>query len=193
MLVPQALEGVAAVALLAATVRRAAGHLAGLLAGATLALTPVAALMFRFNNPDAMLTLLLVAAGSAVVRAFEAASARWLLAVSAFIGLSFITKTGQALLVVPALGLTYVVAAPTSVRRRLAQLVAAGLAMVAGAGWWIAIVELVPAASRPFGRGGDGAGTGSAITAWVAARFTATTVGAATVYDLRQPAGGSAS
>ena len=74
MLVPQALEGVAAVALLAATVRRIAGHGAGLLAGAALALTPVAALMFRFNNPDAMLVLLLVAAGYAVVRALEKGS-----------------------------------------------------------------------------------------------------------------------
>ena len=54
---PQALEGVAAVGLLYATVRRRFGPAAGLLAGATLALTPVAVLMFRFNNPDALLTL----------------------------------------------------------------------------------------------------------------------------------------
>jgi hypothetical protein len=62
LLVPQAVEGVAAVALLAAAVRRVAGHAAGLLAGAALAVTPVAVLMFRFDNPDAMLTLLLTAA-----------------------------------------------------------------------------------------------------------------------------------
>jgi 4-amino-4-deoxy-L-arabinose transferase-like glycosyltransferase len=62
VLVPQALEGVAAEALLYAAVRRVSGPGAGLLAGAVLALTPVAALMFRFNNPDALLVLLLVAA-----------------------------------------------------------------------------------------------------------------------------------
>ena len=62
MLVPQALMGVGAVALLVASVRRVSGCSAGLLAGAVLALTPVAALMFRFNNPDALLVLLLIAA-----------------------------------------------------------------------------------------------------------------------------------
>src|SRR5437667_11065004 len=61
MLVPQALEGVAAVAILYAAVRRGFGPAAGLLASAVLALTPVAALMFRFNNPDSLLTLLLTA------------------------------------------------------------------------------------------------------------------------------------
>jgi hypothetical protein len=64
ILVPQALMGIAAVGLLYATVRRTSGPAAGLLAGAVLALTPVATLMFRFNNPDALLVLLLVAAGT---------------------------------------------------------------------------------------------------------------------------------
>ena len=150
LLVPQALGGVAAVALLAATVRRISGDAAGLLAGALLAATPVAALMFRFDNPDAMLTLLLVAAGYAVVRALEGASTRWIVLAGALVGLGFITKMGQALLVVPAFGLTYLVAAPTPLRRRLVQLVAAGAALVAGAGWWIALVELWPASSRPY-------------------------------------------
>ncbi|HXV93413.1 MAG TPA: glycosyltransferase family 39 protein, partial [Pseudonocardia sp.] len=69
MLVPQALMGVASVALLYAAVRRVSGPGAGLAAGAALALTPVATLMFRFNNPDALLVLLLVAAAYATVRA----------------------------------------------------------------------------------------------------------------------------
>jgi 4-amino-4-deoxy-L-arabinose transferase-like glycosyltransferase len=150
MLVPQALEGVAAVGLLAAGVRRIAGHGAGLLAGLTLALTPVAALMFRFNNPDAMLVLLLVASGYAVIRALEHASTRWLLLAGALIGLGFITKMGQALLVLPAFALAYLIAAPTSLRRRIVQSLAAGVAVVVGAGWWIAIVELWPASSRPY-------------------------------------------
>src|SRR5450432_1213288 len=78
LLVPQALEGVAAVALLAATVRRVAGSAAGLLAGAVLALTPAAVLIFRFDNPDAFLVLLLVAAAYCVTRALSRASLRWL-------------------------------------------------------------------------------------------------------------------
>ena len=77
ILVPQALEGVAAVGLLYATVRRTTGSAAaGLLAGAVLALTPVAVLMFRFNNPDAMLVLLLVGSVASTLRALESSRLR---------------------------------------------------------------------------------------------------------------------
>ena len=117
ILVPQALEGVAAVGLLYLTVRRWFGPAAGLIAGATLALTPVAVLMFRFNNPDALLTLLLIAGAYAVTRALEAASWRWLAFAGALVGFGFLTKMLQALLVVPAFALVYLIAAPTRFRR----------------------------------------------------------------------------
>jgi 4-amino-4-deoxy-L-arabinose transferase-like glycosyltransferase len=150
ILVPQALEGVAAVGLLYATVRRWAGPVAGLLAGAVFALTPVAVLMFRFNNPDALLVLLLVGAAYATTRAVETASTKWLLLVGALIGFGFLTKMLQALLVVPAFALVYLIAAPTSLRRRIVQLLAAGAALVVAAGWWLAIVSLIPASDRPY-------------------------------------------
>ena len=120
------------------------------MAGAVLALTPVAVLMFRFNNPDALLVLLLVAAAYACVRALETASTRWLVLVGVLVGFGFLTKMLQALLVVPAFALAYVVAAPTPLGRRVWQLLTAGAAMVAAAGWWVAIVELVPASARPY-------------------------------------------
>ena len=123
LLVPQALMGVASVALLHAAVRRWAGPVAGLLAGAALALTPAAVLMFRFDNPDALLVLLLVAGAYATVRAIDAASVKastwWLVAAGAAVGFGFLTKMGQALLVVPAFGLAYLVAGPTRLRTRL--------------------------------------------------------------------------
>src|SRR5579862_950161 len=100
MLLPQALEGVGAVALLYAAVRRWFGPAAGLAAGAVLATTPVAALMFRFDNPDALLVLALVAAAYCLVRALEDERMRWMLACGALIGFAFLTKLGQALLVV---------------------------------------------------------------------------------------------
>jgi 4-amino-4-deoxy-L-arabinose transferase-like glycosyltransferase len=154
LLVPQALEGVAAVALLYGAVRRWAGPAAGLLAGAALALTPAAVLMFRFDNPDALLTLLLVAAGYAVVRAVDAASTRaatwWLVGAGAAVGFGFLTKMGQALLVVPALGLVYLVAGAPRLRTRLLQLLGALGALVVSAGWYIALVEIWPADSRPY-------------------------------------------
>jgi hypothetical protein len=96
VLVPQALEGVASVALLYSAVRRWFGARAGLLAGVVLALTPVATLMFRFNNPDALLVLLLTAAAYCTVRALERGSTRWLLAVAALVGTGFLTKYLQA-------------------------------------------------------------------------------------------------
>jgi 4-amino-4-deoxy-L-arabinose transferase-like glycosyltransferase len=150
ILVPEALMGVATVALTYLTVRRVAGSPAALLAGAATALTPVAALMFRFNNPDALLLLLLVGAGYATLRAAEAARGRWLVLAGVLVGLAFLTKMLQAFLVLPAFVLVYLVAAPTTLGRRVRHLLAAFAAMVVSAGWWIAVVELWPASSRPY-------------------------------------------
>ncbi len=150
ILVPQALEGVAAVGLLYLAVRRWSGPAAGLLAGLVLALTPVAALMFRFDNPDALLTLLFVAGAYAVVRAVEHGSTRWLVLAGSIVGFAFLAKMLQSLLVVPAFALVYLVAAPGSPLRRIRQLLLAGVAMVVSAGWWVAVVELWPKGSRPY-------------------------------------------
>ena len=150
ILVPEALMGVATVALMYAAVRRVSGPRAALLAGAAMALTPVAVLMFRFNNPDALLVLLMVAAAYATVRATEAAATGWLLLAGALLGLAFLAKMGQALIVVPALALAYLVAAPTGFWRRIRQLLGAGVALVVAAGWWVATVELWPAPDRPY-------------------------------------------
>ena len=153
LLVPQALEGVAAVGLLHATVRRTTGSTAaGLLAGVVLATTPVAVLMFRFDNPDALLTLLLVGSAYATLRAVESVRhpVRWLALAGALVGLAFLTKMLQAFLVIPALGLVYLLFAHTSLLKRLGHLLVGLGAMVASAGWWVAIVSLWPAGSRPY-------------------------------------------
>lgn len=150
MLLPQALEGIAAVALLYATVKRWFGRPAALLSGLILAITPVAALMFRFNNPDALLVLLMVVAGYALTRALEVGSTRWLALAGSALGFAFLTKELQAFLVLPAFALVYLVAAPVPLRRRIWQVAVAGGALVASAGWWVALVELWPASSRPY-------------------------------------------
>ena len=112
MLVPDALAGAASVGLLAVTVRRWAGPVAGLVAGLVLALTPVAALMFRYNNPDAILTLLLVMAAYTTVRAVESGRIRWVVLTSVLLGFAFNTKMLQAFLVLPAIALVFLLAAP---------------------------------------------------------------------------------
>ena len=128
-------------------VRRTA---AGLLAGAVLALTPVAVLMFRFNNPDALLTLLLVGAAYALLRAVEAGRTRWLLLVGVLIGFGFLTKMLQAFLVLPAFTAVWLLAAPVGIGRRVRDLLLAGVALVASAGWWVLVVYLWPVDARPY-------------------------------------------
>ncbi|MGF1429247.1 glycosyltransferase family 39 protein, partial [Kitasatospora sp. LaBMicrA B282] len=150
VLLPQALMGVAAVGTLYAAVRRRFSALAGLVTGGVLALTPVAALMFRFDNPDALLVLLLTLAAYTLLRAVEAASLRWLLLTGVLFGFGFLTKTLQAFLILPAFALLYLVVAPTGWWRRVGHLLAAGAALVLAGGWWVAIVQLVPAADRPY-------------------------------------------
>jgi 4-amino-4-deoxy-L-arabinose transferase-like glycosyltransferase len=150
MLVPQALEGVATVAIVYAAVKRWFGPGAGLLAGLVTALTPVAALMFRFNNPDALLVLLMTCAGYAVTRALERNGTRWLVLAGVLVGFAFLAKMLQAFLVVPGFGLAYLWAGPSRLRRRVWQLLASLAGIIVGAGWWVAIVQLTPAASRPY-------------------------------------------
>lgn len=150
ILLPQVLMGVGTVAVVHATVRRRFGHGAALLAGAALALTPVAVLMFRFNNPDALLTLLMALAVWATLRATEKGSVRWIALAGVFVGLGFLTKTLQVLLVVPAVAVVWMVCADTTARRRLLGGLASAGAFLASAGWWVAIVELVPASMRPY-------------------------------------------
>jgi 4-amino-4-deoxy-L-arabinose transferase-like glycosyltransferase len=150
ILVPQALEGVATVGVVYLTVRRWFTAQAALLAGAVVVLTPVAAMMFRFNNPDSLLALLLAGSMYALVRALEKAQTRWLVLAGTLVGFGFITKMLQAFLIIPALVIVYLLAAPTGWWRRVWQVVVMGVSTVVAAGWWVAAVELTPAADRPY-------------------------------------------
>ncbi|MFB8176429.1 ArnT family glycosyltransferase [Streptomyces sp. NPDC055966] len=150
ILTPEVLMGVGSVAVVYAGVRRRFSPGAGLIAGAVLALTPVAALMFRFDNPDAMLALLMALSCYFVVRAVEDGRTRWLVWAGTAIGFAFLAKTLQAFLILPPLAIVYAVCAPVPVKRRFGQLAAATLALVVAGGWWVAVVELWPASSRPY-------------------------------------------
>src|SRR3984893_1312673 len=130
LLVPQALEGVAAVGVLYAMVRRWFGRDAGLIARAWLALTPVATLMFRYDDPDALLLLLLVLAAYAISRAVESGRTRWLALTGALLGFGFLTKMLQAFLVLPAFALVYLIAGPPRLGQRLRPLLVGGAVAV---------------------------------------------------------------
>jgi 4-amino-4-deoxy-L-arabinose transferase-like glycosyltransferase len=156
VLLPEALAGIGTVLLLYDAARRQFGVVAAVIAGVALAVTPVAALVFRYNNPDALLVLLLVASAWALVRGLADDRFRWLVLAGVLVGLGFLTKYLQAYLVLPGFALTYLVAGRGGVRRRLAGLVLAGASVLVASAWWVAIVELVPAASRPYVGGSTG-------------------------------------
>jgi len=156
VLAPQALEGVATVGLVYLSVRRWFSAQAALLGAAVVALTPVAALMFRYNNPDAMLAMLLAGALYATMRGLERAQTKWLVLAGALVGFGFITKMGQALLVLPVMAVVYLLAAPTGWWRRVWQVVVMGVSVVVAGGWWVAAVVLTPAADRPYVGGSQG-------------------------------------
>lgn len=150
VLVPQALMGVAAVALLEATVRRQANAVTGLLAAAVFAVTPVAVRIFRFDDPDALLVLLLVAAAYAWVRAIESNRRRWVVLAGLAIGTAFLAKMAQALLVAPAFVVAFSVCAHGGLRQRLSRVALFGAVSMAAAGWWLVAVTVVPATQRPW-------------------------------------------
>jgi 4-amino-4-deoxy-L-arabinose transferase-like glycosyltransferase len=158
ILMPQALMGVASVALVYDLVRRRFGRVGGFVAGLALATTPITVGISRHNNPDALLALCSVAALWCAVRALEAVPTRtlkgtgWLVGAGVCVGLGFETKMGVALAVVPGIAAAWLWVAPRGRGRlrALGQLLAGGGAMVLVGGAWPALVELTPAADRPW-------------------------------------------
>jgi len=150
MLLPEALAGVATVMVLYHLVRRWFGEPAAVFASLALALTPVAVVIFRYNDPDAFLTLLLVLAAWACWRAIETGKTIGLVLSGALVGLAFLTKTLDAFIVVPAIGVAYLWCGPPRLARRLGQLGWAALALLVSSGWWVTIVELWPKSARPY-------------------------------------------
>jgi 4-amino-4-deoxy-L-arabinose transferase-like glycosyltransferase len=150
ILLPQALLGIATVGALFLAVRRSFGRESAIVAAAVMALTPAATLIFRYNNPDALLTFVLVMGAWALGRGLEGGRMRWPILAASLVGLAFLTKYLQAYVVLPAFGLVWLVAAPGSSRRRIAGLLASLATVVVTSGWWVAIVELLPASTRPY-------------------------------------------
>ena len=99
-------------------------------------------MMFRYNNPDALLALLLTGATYATMRGLEKAQTKWLVLAGALIGFGFITKMMQAFLILPVMAVVYLLAAPTGWWRRVWQTFLMGVAVLVAAGWWVAIVAL---------------------------------------------------
>ena len=152
VLVPEALMGVASVVLLYDLVRSRFGRVGGFVAGLALATTPITVGISRHNNPDALLVLCCVAALWFAVRGLKDGRLRWIVLAGVCVGLGFETKMGVALVVVPGIVAAWLWAAPRGRGRlhALRQLLGGGVAMVLVGGAWPALVELTPAADRPW-------------------------------------------
>ena len=151
MLLPSVLAGVGSVWLVYGAVKRQFGFTSAVIAGATLMLTPVAALMFGFNNPDAILTLMLSASGYAFLRSLEGKRPLlWLSLAGLFTGLAFNTKMLQGLMVLPAMVLVYLVFAKPPIVTRFLHLIFAGVITTMSTLWWSVLVWLTPAGNRPW-------------------------------------------
>jgi 4-amino-4-deoxy-L-arabinose transferase-like glycosyltransferase len=150
LLVPEALAGVLAVGVLYVMLARRLGAAAAFAGALALAVFPSFVAVSRDNGVDPVLILLLVLACSVGLRASETGRWRTLIGCAVLIGLAFNTKTLAAYLVVPGIALAFLVCAPGSLWRRLAQLLVAGLVLVAVSFAWIALVELTPASKRPY-------------------------------------------
>jgi 4-amino-4-deoxy-L-arabinose transferase-like glycosyltransferase len=150
VLLPEALTGVATVGVLFLAVKRSFGAAAATIAAVIMALTPAAVLIFRFNNPDGLLTLLLVISAWALLRSLEHGSFRWMALAASCIGLAFLTKYLQAYLVLPGYALVFGFSANTTLRRRIVGLLIALATVLVASGWWVAIVALLPVGGKPF-------------------------------------------
>jgi 4-amino-4-deoxy-L-arabinose transferase-like glycosyltransferase len=150
LLIPQALMGVAATALIYDLTRRRFGRPAGFVAGLVLATTPIVVAVSRHNNPDELLVLCCVAALWFAMRALETGRTRWLVLSGLCIGLGFEAKMGVALLVVPGIAAAYLYIAPRGRVRAIGQLLAGGAALAVVGLAWPVFVTLTPAADRPW-------------------------------------------
>jgi len=150
VILPQVLEGVAAVWVLYRMVRLRFDALAALLAALFLATTPVWVAANRTNNMDSCLLLVLLLAGWALLKAAERGSRRLLCLAMALVGLAFNVKMLAAFVVLPGFFLTYLIAAPRQWPRRLIDLALASVVLGACSLPWVLANEATPAESRPY-------------------------------------------
>ena len=112
VLLPQVVEGVAAIILLFHLVRVRFGVAAALLAALFLALTPVSVAVDRSTNTESCLVLIMLAPAWPLARAAERGSFALLALAMVLLGIAFNVKMLAALVVLPAFLLVYALGAP---------------------------------------------------------------------------------
>ncbi|GAA1022622.1 membrane protein [Acrocarpospora pleiomorpha] len=160
VLLPQVVEGVAAIFLLHRTVRMWAGENAALIAALIFAFTPITVVTTRTNNTDTMLVLTIVAAAYAFTRAMKALEpgtrTKWLLFAAFLIGCGFLAKMFAAWIVVPAFFAAYLAGSKAPWRRKVLDLAGAAVVLLTSSLWWVAVVDLWPGRKPYIGGSTDG-------------------------------------
>ena len=150
IVLPQVIEGVLSVLVLYRIVRRLSGPGAGLVAAVVLALSPATVALNRGNISDTLMVLLLLLAADATVAALKTGRWRSMVLTGLRVGLAFQAKMVGAWIVLPALGLVYLMAGPDGWRHRLPRLAAKGIVAALVSLSWMTVVTLTPATSRPY-------------------------------------------
>jgi 4-amino-4-deoxy-L-arabinose transferase-like glycosyltransferase len=131
-------------------VRKPFGHAAATIAALVLALTPITVAINRDTNPDPILVLLMLLGASGLLRAVRNGKLAPLVWSAVAIGFAFNTKMMQAYVVLPAFFVVYLYAAKPSLGKRIRNLAVATVALIVSSAWWMVIVDLIPASSRPY-------------------------------------------
>jgi 4-amino-4-deoxy-L-arabinose transferase-like glycosyltransferase len=147
---PHVVEGVLTVYLLHRFVRAWMGPVAALIAALALTATPVTAVLNRATIPDTLLTLLLVLSVGSLQKALRSGRLLPVLGCAAWVGLAFQAKMLQAWVVLPVLGVVYLLAAPGGLPRRIGRVLLLGVTALAVSCSWVLLVMATPAADRPY-------------------------------------------
>jgi 4-amino-4-deoxy-L-arabinose transferase-like glycosyltransferase len=149
VVLPQVIEGSLAVLVLYRAVRRPAGPVAGIVAAACLAASPINVLLNRGNISDSLFILLLVLAADAATTSFVTRRVKPLIFSAVWIGLSFQTKMLEAWVLIPVTAIAYLVAVRgKQYRWRNVALFALSAIVVSLS--WMAVVSIIPAHDRPY-------------------------------------------
>lgn len=155
---PEAIEGVISVLVLYRLTRRWTGRSdVALLSAGLFTLTPIVAATFGHSGlEDNALTMCLILATDAFQRAMNEGRLRSLALSGFWIGMAFQTKMVQAWTVVPIFGLVYLICAPHPLLKRIKHTLVFGAVTTVASLWLMVIVQLTPAADRPFIDGSEG-------------------------------------
>lgn len=158
LLLPQVAMLLISVWLLYEQVERHFGVLSAWIASFFFATTPLVFVMFRYNNPEALMVLLMIAMAYIIDKAIDIDRAmirpgicyRWLFIAGLLAGCAFLTKQLEALMSLPALAITVLFFLPLGWKKKIIGLLIAGLGLILGGGWWLALVEFIPKNDRPY-------------------------------------------